>query len=71
MARGRRKQTATLEEKIVEITSEIENMESALKALKAERKDLENQLRVKELDDLDKLMKEKGISFEKLKEMIG
>ena len=71
MARGRRKRTATLEEKIVEITSEIENMESTLKALKAERKDLENQLRVKELDDLDKLMKEKGISFEKLKEMIG
>ena len=71
MARGRRKQTATLEEKIVEITSEIENMESTLKALKAERKDLENQLRVKELDDLDNLMKEKGISFEKLKEMIG
>ena len=71
MARGRRKQTATLEEKIVEITSEIENMESTLKALKAERKDLENQLRVKELDDLDKLMKEKGISFEKLNEMIG
>lgn len=71
MARGRRKQTATLEEKIAEITSEIENMESTLKALKAERKDLENQLRVKELDDLDKLMKEKGISFEKLKEMIG
>ena len=71
MARGRRKQTATLEEKIVEITSEIENMESTLKALKAERKDLENQLRVKELDDLDKLMKEKVISFEKLKEMIG
>lgn len=71
MARGRRKQTSTLEEKIVEITSEIENMESTLKALKAERKDLENQLRVKELDDLDKLMKEKGISFEKLKEMIG
>lgn len=71
MARGRRKQTATLEEKIVEITSEIENMESTLKALKAEKKDLENQLRVKELDDLDKLMKEKGISFEKLKEMIG
>ena len=71
MARRRRKQTATLEEKIVEITSEIENMESTLKALKAERKDLENQLRVKELDDLDKLMKEKGISFEKLKEMIG
>lgn len=71
MARGRRKQTATLEEKIVKITSEIENMESTLKALKAERKDLENQLRVKELDDLDKLMKEKGISFEKLKEMIG
>mgnify|MGYP000333485926 FL=1 len=71
MARGRRKQTATLEEKIVEITSEIENMESTLKALKAERKDLENQLRVKELDDLDKLMKEKGISFEKLREMIG
>ena len=71
MARGRRKQTATLEEKIVEITSEIENMESTLKALKAERKDLENQLRVKELDDLDKLMKEKGSSFEKLREMIG
>ncbi len=71
MARGRRKQTVTLEEKIVEITSEIENMESTLKALKAERKDLENQLRVKELDDLDKLMKEKGISFEKLREMIG
>lgn len=71
MARGRRKQTATLEEKIVEITSEIENMESTLKALKAEKKDLENQLRVKELDDLDKLMKEKGISFEKLREMIG
>ena len=71
MARGRRKQTATLEEKIVEITSEIENMESTLKALKSERKDLENQLRVKELDDLDKLMKEKGISFEKLREMIG
>ena len=71
MVRGRRKQTSTLEEKIVEITSEIENMESTLKALKAERKDLENQLRVKELDDLDKLMKEKGISFEKLKEMIG
>ena len=46
-------------------------MESTLKALKAERKDLENQLRVKELDDLDKLMKEKGISFEKLREMIG
>ena len=69
MARGRK--SLTLDEQLAKITTEIENMELSLKEMKKAKKDLEEQIRQARLSELDELITEKGLSFEKVKKMLG
>lgn len=70
MARGR-KAALTLDEQLVKITTEIENMENSLKEMKQAKKDLEEQIKQARLSELDKLISEKGLSFEEVKELLS
>lgn len=70
MARGR-KAALTLDEQLVKITTEIENMENSLKEMKQAKKDLEEQIKQARLSELDKLIAEKGLSFEEVKELLS
>ena len=69
MARGRK--NLTLDEQLEKITTEIENMENSLKELKATKKDLEEQIHQARLSELDKLIQDKGLSFDDLKEILN
>lgn len=69
MARG--KKNLTLEEQLVKITTEIENMENSLKEMKKAKKELEEQMHQARLSELDEIIKEKGLSFDELKEMLN
>ena len=69
MARGRKH--LTLDEQLIKITTEIENMENSLKELKQAKKDLEEQIHQQRLSELDKLIQEKGLSFDKIKELLS
>ena len=69
MARGRK--SLSLDEQLEKITTEIENMESALKEMKKAKKDLEDQIKQARLAELDELISEKGLSFEEVKKMLS
>ena len=68
MARGRK--NLTLDEQLEKITIEIENMENSLKELKAAKKDLEEQIHQDRLSELDKIIQDKGLSFDDIKDML-
>lgn len=68
MARGRK--NLTLDEQLTKITTEIENMENSLKEMKKAKKELEEQIRQAKLSELDELIQEKGLTFDKLREML-
>ena len=70
MARGR-KANLSLDEQLAKMNTEIENMESSLKEMKQAKKDLEEQIKQARLVELDKLISEKGLSFEEVKKMLG
>lgn len=69
MPRGRKH--LTLEEQLEKITIEIENMETSIKKMKETKKNLEEQIRQERLSELDELIKESGLSFDELKEMLN
>lgn len=70
MARGRRS-TLSLEEQLVKITEDIENMEISLKEMKQTKKDLETQIRQNNLAELDRVIVEKGFTFEQVMDMLN
>lgn len=69
MARGRKH--LTLDEQLIKITTEIENMENSLKEMKQAKKELEEQIHQQRLSELDKLIQEKGLSFDEIKELLS
>ena len=69
MARGRK--SLSLDEQLEKITTEIENMENSLKAMKKAKKDLEDQIKQTRLAELDDIISEKGLSFEEVKKMLS
>ena len=69
MARGRK--ALSLDEHLAKITTEIENMESSLKEMKKAKKDLEDQIKQARRSELDDIISEKGLSFDKVKKMLG
>ena len=69
MARGRK--NLTLDEQLEKITTEIENMENSLRELKSTKKELEEQIHQARLSELDKLIQDKGLSFDDLKEILN
>lgn len=62
MARGKR--TYTLEEKLQNITNDIEKTKSCLQKLNEEKKDLESQIKQERFDKIDELMQQNGKTFE-------
>ena len=62
MARG--KKTYTLEEKLQNVTNDIENTKMCLQKLEEEKKELEEQIKQNRLEEIDKLMTQNGKSFE-------
>ena len=69
MARGVRK--LSLDEQLDKITNEIENMEESLKEMRKAKKELEEQIHQNKLEELDELIKEKGLSFDDVKELLS
>ena len=69
MARGVRK--LTLDEQLEKITKEIENMETSLIELKKTKCELEEQIHQNKLEELDRLISEKGLSFDDIKKMLS
>lgn len=67
MARGKK---LSLDEQLAKITTEIENMENSLKEMKKAKKDLEDQIKQARLTELDKIISEKGLSFEEVKSLL-
>ena len=68
MPRGRK--SYTLEEQLERITNEISNMETSLAEMKKAKKKLEDQIKMNRLSELDDLLTEKGITIEKIMELI-
>ncbi len=65
------KKNATLEEKLEYYNEAISKAESELKELKTMKKSIEQEIKDKELADLQNLMKEKGVTVDELKKLIG
>ena len=61
------KKNATLEEKLEYYNEAISKAESELKELKTMKKSIEQEIKDKELADLQNLMKEKGVTVDELK----
>lgn len=68
MARG--KKNLTLEDQLLQLTSEIESMESSINEKKKLKKELEEQVKMNRLSELDELITTSGKSFEEVKELL-
>ena len=68
MARGRR--SYTLEEELEILNNEMANTEEKLKQLKAKKVVLEERIKKANLDELDELIKSKGLTFDQVREML-
>lgn len=62
MARGRK--SYTLEEKLQNITNDIENTKLCLQKLEEKKKELEIQIKQQRLEEIDKLMVQNGKTFD-------
>lgn len=71
MARGR-KIALSLDEQLVKVTEEIAATKNHIKELEleAEKKQLEDKIHQEQLSQINKLMIEKGMSFEDLKKVL-
>lgn len=67
---ARPKKNVSLEEQLVNITTEIETLESSLKEKKALKKNLEEQIKLARLSALDELITASGKSLDELKDML-
>lgn len=62
MARGKR--NYTLEEKLQNVTNDIENTKLCLQTLETQKKELEEQIKQQRLDEIDKMMTKNGKTFD-------
>lgn len=69
MARGRK--SLTPEENLERIIGLIKENEDAIKMLKAEKVQVEEEIKQKRLTELDALISESGKSFEEVKELLS
>lgn len=69
MARGRK--SLTPEENLERIIGLIKENEDAIKKLKAEKIQVEEEIKQKRLSELDALISESGKSFEEVKELLS
>lgn len=69
MARGRK--SLTPEENLERINSLIKENEDTIKTLKAEKVQVEQEIKQKRLAELDALISESGKSFEEIKKLLS
>lgn len=68
MARGRK--SYTLDEQLDRITKEISIMEDSLIELNKAKNDLEEQIHRNQLEELDNLISESGLTIEEVKKLL-
>lgn len=68
MARQRR--NLSLEEQLVNVVSDIEATEKHLQELRESKKDIEEKIRVKNMEELDTLITQSGKSYEEVKALL-
>ena len=71
MPRGRKKAEPAPQDLLNEVLASIEETEQKLKALKAQKKDIEKQIEAKEMAELYALVKERNMSIQDVKEKLG
>lgn len=67
---GRVKKNITLEEKLKLTNNKILETEKLLTDLKEQKKQLEKEIHDKQIEELDKLVSESGLSIEDIKKLI-
>ena len=68
MARGRK--SYTLEEKLQNVTNDIENTKMCLQKLETEKKEIELQIKQQKLEEIEKLINASGKTFDEVKELL-
>ena len=71
MPRGRKKAETAPQDLLNEVLASIEETEQKLKALKAQKKDIEKQIEAKEMAELYALVKERKMSIQDVKDKLG
>lgn len=72
MPRGRKKQeNISLEERLADVTAQIERTEDTLKDLRRQRKDIEKQLEEQKKEQLYKAVVDSGKTIEEVLEVLG
>ncbi|XBX03584.1 hypothetical protein QMP26_23860 [Enterocloster clostridioformis] len=72
MPRGRKKQeNISLEERLADVTAQIERIEDTLKDLRRQRKDIEKQLEEQKKEQLYKAVVDSGKTIEEILEVLG
>lgn len=68
MARQRR--ILSLDEQLIKVISDIETTEKHLQELRESKKDIEEKIRVRNMEELDALIVQSGKSYEEIKAML-
>lgn len=72
MPRGRKKQeNILLEEKLADVTEQIEKVETMLKELRRQKKEIEQQIEERKKEQLYKAVIESGKTIEEILEVLG
>ena len=72
MPRGRKKQeNILLEEKLADVTEQIEKAENTLKELRRQQKEIEQQIEERKKEQLYKAVIESGKTIEEILEVLG
>ena len=72
MPRGRKKQeNILLEEKLADVTEQIERVETTLKELRIQKKEIEQQIEERKKEQLYKAVIESGKTIEEILEVLG
>lgn len=68
MARGRR---SSVEEQLMKVNSDIEETEAKLKALKESKKNLEKEMKSRQIEELAGIIETSGMSIEDVKNILA
>ena len=71
MPRGRKKTDVAPQDLLNEVLASIEETEQKLKALRTQKKDIEEKIEAKEMAELYAIVKEKNMSIEDVKTKLG
>lgn len=67
---ARRKQSTSLEERLIEVIKDIENTEHKLKTLKQTKEDLEEAIKQKKLTELYEIVQASGKTIDEVKDIL-